>query len=201
MDRWGRSTVVECNGWSLLQQLCCHWRRFNESDVVVINGCAHFLSHTLVQFWYLAVDVHHPRVEVQRPNFLIVESTYWKPLRLWHAMNVLLSCPDQCLGRWVWALLLLFWLPLQSLNFAPISMLLPGRHRIWVVSLFLHCWGCDALCEWELLLLPADNWNPSKNLNGLPFVAFVSLNACSWTPLCYCQNDPNTTPHFFKIIR
>jgi len=48
--------------WSphCLQQLCCHWRWFNECDVVVVYWCAHFLSYTLVRFWYLAVDVHHP---------------------------------------------------------------------------------------------------------------------------------------------
>jgi hypothetical protein len=45
----------------LVFRYCCHCR-FNECNIVILDGCAHFLSNPFVQFGDLTVDVHHPRV-------------------------------------------------------------------------------------------------------------------------------------------
>ena len=51
----------------LVFRYCCHCG-FNECNIVILDGCAHFLSNPFVQFGDLTVDVHHPRVRRPAPK-------------------------------------------------------------------------------------------------------------------------------------
>jgi len=57
-------------GRRLFPDISLHWAwRFNESNVMKVDRCAHLLSHTLVQFGDLTMDIHLPCIRSPSTKF------------------------------------------------------------------------------------------------------------------------------------